>query len=750
MVERRHTVCRVCHVACDLVVTVEDGEIQTVYGNKNNPVYRGFSCIKGRASGALLRTPSRLLHSLERQPDGSHRWVEAEQAIARIAARLKDIIDQHGPRSVALFAGTYCTINPLFEAFTKAFMRSIGSPMVADNVTIDQPGKSTAPGLLGTWLAGTPPMDQWQALLLVGANPLVSMNGGLGVNPAHQLKLMRSRGMKLVVVDPRRTECAAQADIHLQPRPGEDAAILAGLIRQLMIDDQLDREFVDAETQGIEALTEAVMPFTPTMVAERAGIYPDALVETARILGRARRGAVSMGTGANMSGNATTVEYLGRVLTSLRGWWRRAGEQLSNPGVFLEPLPAIAGTPGPIPIKDVGEKMRVRGLTASIAGIPVSALADEMLTPGEGQIRALIVAGANPVLAWPDQAKTVEGLANLDLLVCVDPVMTATAEMADYVLAPKIGLECETNSAANEKWALGGPGWGYERPYAQVEPAVVEPPAGSDLKEDWEFFYELAQAMDLQLELHAISTVDPQKATALATRLDMTAKPSTAEAWAIAFKGAPVPYEELRASRGLRLIDRPATIVQSKPAGWTGRLDLATPLVMEHLRALAQRAPGQDEQFPFRLISRRLNDVVNSCAHDNPVQLRKWPYNPAFMHPSDLGRLGISTGSLIEIRSAHSQIIGVVQEAPDVRPGCVSMPHSWGRHPRWDQRPRIDGTNTGRLVATDRDCDSLTGQPLMSGIPISVSPALEHGLDTPGKAGTSAADLGHASAPHPL
>jgi anaerobic selenocysteine-containing dehydrogenase len=729
MVERRHTVCRVCHVACDLVVTLEDGEIRTVHGNKDNPVYHGFSCIKGRASGDLLKAPSRLLHSLERQPDGSHRCVQAEQAIVRIAARLKDIIKQHGPRSVGLFAGTYCTIIPLFEAFAKSFMRAIDSPMIMDNVTIDQPGKSTAPGLHGSWLAGTPSMDQWQALLLVGANPIVSMNGGLGVNPARQLKALRSRGMKLVVVDPRRTESAAHADIHLQPRPGEDAAIMAGLIRQLIIDDQLDREFVDAETQGIASLAEAIMPFTPEMVAERAGIGPDALVEAARILGGARRGAVSMGTGANMSGNPTTVEYLGRVLTSLRGWWRRAGEELSNPGVFLEPLPAIAGTPGPIPVKDVGEKMRVRGLTASIAGIPVSALPDEMLTPGEGRLRALIVAGANPVMAWPDQVKTMEGLASLDLLVCIDPVMTATAEMADYVLAPKIGLECETNSAANEKWALGGPGWGYEIPYAQVEPPIVEPPAGSDLKEDWEFLFELAQAMDLQLELHAISTVDPQKAAALATRLDMAVKPSTAEAWAIALKGAPVPYEELRSSRGPHLIDRPATIVQSKPADWTGRLDLATPLVMEHLRALAQRAPGRDERFPFRLISRRLNDVVNSCAHDNPDQLRKWPYNPAFMHPSDLAQLGIGTGSLIEIRSVRSQIIGVAEEAADVRPGCISMPHSWGRNPRLRQRPRIDGANTGRLVANDRNYDKLTGQPLMSAIPVSVCPVSEYDTD---------------------
>lgn len=729
MMEQHHSVCRVCHVACDLVMTLEDGEIRAIHGNKDNPVYHGYSCIKGRASGAISRAQSRLLHSLQRQGDGSHRQIGAQQAVDRIAERLKDIIAQHGPRSVALFAGTYCTINPLFEAFAKSFMRAIGSPVFADNNTIDQPGKATGPGLHGTWLAGAPSMDQWQALLLVGGNPLISMNGGLGVNPARNLKRLRAGGMKLVVVDPRRTECAAQADIHLQPIPGEDAVIMAGLIRQLLIDDQIDHEFVGAETTGLEQLRAAVMPYTPAMVAERAGIDADAPVLAARLLGGARRGAVSLGTGANMSGNPTTVEYLGRVLTSLRGWWRRAGEELPNPGVFLNPLPAIAGTIGPIPVAGIGETMQARNMTASIAGIPVSALADEMLTSGKSQIRALIVAGANPVLAWPDQARTVEAFANLDLLVSIDPFLSATAEMADYVLAPKLGLECETNSAANEKWGVAGPGWGYERPYAQVAPAVTEPPAGSDVKEDWEFFFELAQAMDLQLDLHSIAMLDPREAAALATQLDMRAKPSTSEAWAIAFKDAPVPYETLLSSPGPGLIDRPAMVVQPKPADWTGRLDLAAPLVLEKLGGIARQAPSQDERYPFRLISRRLNDVVNSCAHDNPVQLRKWPYNPAFMHPSDLAQIGVTAGSLIAIRSPHSQIIGIAEEASDVRPGCVSMPHSWGRHPRWVQRPRIDGANTGRLVANDRDCEDLTGQPLMSAIPVSVRPVMAYELD---------------------
>ena len=722
MVEKAHTVCRICQVACDLVVSLEDGEIRSIHGNKNNPVYHGYSCIKGRSAGSLLNAPSRLLHSQERQPDGGFRKIGSGLAVERVGKRLNEIIEEHGPRSVAMFVGTYCTINPLFDAFARSFMRCIGSPMVIDNITIDQPGTLTATALHGPWLAGTPSMDTWEALLLVGANPIVSMNGGLGVNPARQLKRMKARGMKLVVVDPRRTECAVQADIHLQCRPGEDPAIMAGLIRQIIVDGRIDREFVESETQGFDVLEAAVAPFTPEMVAQRAGIDAEDLVVAARILGDAGIGAASFGTGANMSGHPSTVVFLGKVLTSLRGWWRRAGEEIHNPGVFIEPFPPIAGTPGPFPVTGVGERMHARGVTASLAGIPVSAVPDEILVDGPGKIRAMIVAGANPVLAWPDQDRTVAAFEDLDLLVCIDPVMSATAEMADYVLAPKLALECETNSAANEKWALGGPGWGYETPYAQVEPPVVDPPRDSDVLEDWEFVYELARAMRVDLELHSIATVDPQQAAALASKLDMSRKLDASEAWAIAHKGAPVPYEELRAKRGPQILDRPPSVVMPRPPEWTTRLELAARPVMDDLVLLREIPPEPDKRYPFRLISRRLNDILNSCAHDNPVQLRKWTYNPAFMHPADLDRIGISAGDMISIESANGRIVGVAEEDSGLRPGCVSMPHSWGRHPGRVQDPRLDGANTGRLVSIDQFCDELTGQPLMSAIPVSVVP----------------------------
>lgn len=724
MDERRHSVCRICHVACDLVVDLREGRVRAIHGNRDNPVYHGYSCIKGRSSAAVMELPSRLLHSVQRMPDGGFARVAVDPALADVAARLQRIVDDHGPRSVAMFIGTYASTHLVTEGFARAFMRALGSPMLFDNGTIDQPGKPMSFALHGVWLAGSPPIERWDALLLVGTNPLVSMNGGLGVNPARTLKQARARGMKLVVIDPRRTECAAQADIHLQIRPGEDAAVLAGIVRHLILSGALDDAFVAAETTGLDTLAGAVAPYTPDVVAARAGIDAAQLVAAADLIGACARGAVSIGTGGNMSGQSTIVEYLGKVLTSLRGWWLRAGEERPNPGVLIEPLPAIAGTAGPTPYEDLGAAMRVRGLRQSVAGMPTAALAEEMLTPGEGQVRALIVTGGNPLLAWPDQHRTRAALEQLDLLVCIDPTLSATARLADYVFAPTLALECETNSAVNERWRIVGPGWGYERPYAQSAPPVVDRPADSDLRDDWEFFYDLARHMGLALDIHSGAIFDPVRSAEMATPVDMANRPDTAAVWRMALNGSPVAYDDIRGSAAGALIERPVEIVRPRPADMTGRLDLAAPIVMAELATMAAGGPAPiDGTFPFRLISRRLNDVINSCGHDNPAQLRKWPYNPAFLNPDDLAALGIESGGLVEIRSAAGTITGVAQAAPDVRPGCVSMSHSWGRSPGEIEQPERDGGNTGRLAANDRDFDRVTGMPRMSAIPVTLRAA---------------------------
>ncbi|MBM4266480.1 MAG: molybdopterin dinucleotide-binding protein [Deltaproteobacteria bacterium] len=720
MTETLQTICRACHAQCTLrVQRGPDGRIGDAHGDPNDPVYHGYSCIKGRTLASYHTVPTRLLTSMRKTASGGHVPIASDAAIREIAQRLRAIVDAHGPRSVALYIGTFGYNNFTAQGFALAFMAAIGSPMVFTSVTIDQPGKGVALALHGPWLAGTPPMHEWDALLLVGSNPIVSMNGGLGMNPAKALKDAKARGMGLVVIDPRRTESAKHADVHLQGRPGEDPAILAGIARVLITEHLIDAEFIQAETSGFAALQAAVMPFTPEVVAARAGISAAALIDAARIYGTARRGAVSAGTGPNMSGHGNLVEYFVRVLTTLKGNWQRAGETKSNPGVLIAPGPAIAASPGPFPAFGYGERLRVRDLGESPSGLPTAALAEEILTPGEGRVRALLVLGGNPMAAWPDQLKTFAAMQALDLLVCFDPKLSGTGRLADFVIAPTLPFEVEGNTALNELLGNFGPGWGYEVAYAHYTPAIAPPPPGADVVEEWSVFHGLARALDLTLAVKPFALLDPAAATAAATLVRPGDQLTSSEAWDIILAGSPVPLAEVRRHRGGRVFDRPPVVVQSKPDGWSGRLDIGNPYVLAELDA-SGRPTAEPEGFPFRVISRRLHDMHNSNWHDVTAQQRRWAYNPAFMHPEDLRALGIAGGEAIVLESARASIQVVAASAPDVRPGCISVSHGWGRNPDEPEDPFRDGGNTGRLSSTDRDYDPITGIPLMSAIPVRV------------------------------
>ncbi len=718
--DRSHVVCSACHVACGLVVERAEGQPVKIYGDKNNPVYHGYSCLKGRQLAAYAASPERLLRARKRADDGSYADIAADEATLEIADRIGDIIARHGPRAVAIYVGTHGYNNFTSHAYAEAVLKAIGSPMLFNAVSIDQPGKAIGLALHGPWLAGTPPLAAWESLLLVGTNPIVSMNGGLGANPARQLHEARKRGLKLVVIDPRVTDVAAQADLHLQVRPGEDAAVLAGIARVILAENLHDAAFVQDNSVGLAALRRALDPFTPELVGARAGISPDALVQAARLFAAGRSGAVSAGTGANMAGHGNVVEYFVKVLTTLKGFWTRAGEEIANPGVMINRLPPIAASPGPFPATNYGHKMRIRGLQESPAGLPTASLAEEILTPGEGQVRVLLVLGGNPMVGWPDQAKTYAAMQALDLLVCVDPVMTATARLAHYVIAPRVGLERTVATMHNEMFGSFGPGWGYEMPYAQYSRPACQPPEGSDVVEEWAVLHRIAQRLGLKLRLRDWSYLDPAAGLAAGTDIDMTVMPTTDQVWATITTHAPVPFEEVQRLAGKgHVFDRPALLAQPRPDGWAGRLDIGNADMLAELTAtLGEDDRARDGEFPYRLISRRLHDVVNSCWHTAPRIADRVARNGAYVHPGDLALAGFADGDLADICSPTARITAILRQDPGVRPGCISMSHAWGGNPGEDDDPAAMGANTGRLVASDREFDMYTGIPRMSAIPV--------------------------------
>ena len=715
MSEEHITLCRFCGAFCPIRVTVEDGRATRVIGLKENDLYAGYTCIKGRALPEQHADPDRILHTLRREADGGHRRVSVEAAMDDIAERLTSMIREHGPRSVALYSGTYSYLYTAGAELGKSFMSAIGSPMLLDPSTMDQPGKPLSIGYHGRWEAGPQSFAESDVWMLVGTNPIVSRWGGIPhSNPAKQLHDARKRGMKLVVIDPRRTDSAEKADLFLQPKPGEDPTILAGLVRVILDEGLGDRAFCDEYVEGLDALRGAVDRFTPDYVAARADIPAQDLVEAARIFAAARRGMVSCGTGPNMARRGTLTEYLVLVLNSLCGRWVREGERITNP---LVTLPAqrhrAQAQPRPEKVYGFGEKMRVRGLSESLAGIPISAAADEILLEGEGQVRALIVLGGNPMAAWPDQLRTYEAMKALDLSITLDPTMSATAKLCEYVVGPKLSFESPAITQMHELLGFYGVSHGYAVPYAQYAEKVVDPPPGSEVIEEWELFYGLAQRMGLQLDIRG-------------RKLDMERKPTSDELIELLCVGSRIPLDEVKRYPHGHVFDDPPVLADARDEDCTSRLDVGSPEMMRELKEVREEAffehagYAATPVYSHRLVSRRMHNFYNSSGQQLEILKREYAYNPAFMSPGDLEALGLESGDAVEIESAEGRVIGIVEPDPSVRRGVISMAHAWGGAPGEDGDLRRIGSNTGRLSSVAGRLDPRSGQPLMSAIPVNL------------------------------
>ena len=719
-----HTICRACHAACGVIVNVEDGVPVAVRGNPDNPVYKGFCCVKGQNFGAQRNNPNRLLHSQKRQPDGSYQSIPAQQAMNEIAYKLSQLRTDHGARSVALYSGTFAAAaSAINAAIETAFMKALGSPMGFSSNTIDQPGKMVAPALFGRWMAPPTNFADAGVVMLLGMNPLVAMSGGIPhTNPGRYLKDALADGLQLIAIDPRRSETARRAQLHLQVKPGHDVALLAAMINIILTEKLHDQDFVAQHMQGVDELQRAVAAFPVQKVAVQAGISADELTAAARLFANNGPGVAVAGTGPNMSGHTTLVEYLVLCLNSICGRWQRAGETVRDPatlGQVVQPI-AQAMPPRSEYAFGFGETMHGRGMRNSAAGMPTGALADEILFDGEQRVRALISHGGNPVAAWPDQLKTLQAIRALELSVQIDVTMSATAHEADYVIAVKHPLEMSGISLNHEYLSGYAPGFGTTQAWAQYTSAIVAAPAGSDLLEDWEFFYGLAQRMDMELKLTPVSFNGTVRTTPWP--IDMQSPPTTDDILQALTRHGRVPLEEVKQHPAGAVFPDPAVVVAPAEKDWQGRLDAGNNYMLKDLAELAA-AVGADSEWPFRLISRRQINVLNSTGRDIPGQNHGKTYNPAYMHPEDIAALGLHSGDPINLRSSRASIPAVVEADPNLRRGLVSMSHSWGGAPDTDDQFRQVGACTGRLVSDNQDYEKYTAMPRLSNIPVQVEVA---------------------------
>ncbi|MDG2002579.1 MAG: molybdopterin-dependent oxidoreductase [Novosphingobium sp.] len=707
--------CRACSAYCPVLVTTDTGKVLQVTGNPEVPMYGGFTCPKGRALPALHDHPERLLTSMKRQADGSYTPIATDVAIAEIAEKLGPIVERGGPRSVAGFLG-----NPGVEQIATApvmlsLLRAIGSPMFFTMATLDQPNIPLADAMHGAWDGGRMRPETLDVFLIAGGNPVISKQY-FGQNPGMRLKKLVRSGCKLIVVDPRRSETARRAAVHLQPIPGQDEVVVAGLIHLVIAMGGVDAEFVAGNATGLAELSEAVRPFTPDYVASRAGVVEDDLRAAAKLIAEAKRANFATGTGLSMTGRGTLATYLYNCLQTLRGFWAREGDEMLYSPVLLPPAAPCAQPCAPTPTTGFGEKMRVRGLEQSPAGMPAAALIDEILMPGEGQVRAVFM-HAGAMRTMPEEARTHEALRSLDLLVTHDIEMSPTARVSDYVIASTLGFEIPVLSFLVELNSSLHKGYGYPDPYAAAQPALVEPPAGADVIDAWRLYYRLGQKLGFALECGSMFAEK-------GAPLDMDNEPDTEDIHDLIAAGSAVPLERIKQYPAGHVFEEARVHIAPRDPDCDDKLDLANAEMLADLAEVAGEdiavRRGTGEQYPLLMIPKRMQNVTNGTMRLDAKRLRVMT-NPAFLHPSELAAHGLAPGDLAQVRSRHGVIEAVVEADEDLRPGVLAIAHGFGLSPEEQADPRKHGSNVNRLTALDDDYDRYSGMPRMGAIPVSLT-----------------------------
>lgn len=707
--------CRICAGGCGTRLTIgPDDRILTIRGDKDNPLTQGYACFKGLRAHEAHNHPARLLHAMKKQPDGSHAPIPAEQALDEVAARLAALMAADGPEAVGVFCGNGSMPNATAYPMVRSFAAAIGSSQFYSTLTIDQSAKMISFGRLGAWAGGAWEVDEMDVLLLFGANPLVShaASGLLAYDPVRQLKEAKARGLKLAVVDPRETETGYFADMMLRPLPGQDAAICAGMIRIILAEGWHDAAFcADHVGQaGMAALAAAVAPFEERAVEDRAGLEPGQLRALTELFARdSAKGIAYAATGPNMTAWSNLAQHMIEVLNVVCGRFPRAGEPARRANAQGPAFPRVAQVIAPSRPWEADGPSRIRGAKSLFGEKPSGTLADEILTPGEGQLKALIVAGGNPALSLPNQEKATKALASLDLLVTIDPWMSPTARLADYIFAPAMQYE-------QVGLSLDIPGFDFwPGSWAQYTPAAVSRPAGSDLVDDWYVFWALAKRLGAPVDYAGKGLLDMERA------------PGADEVLALKLTGSQVPFDAIRQHpHGHDFVGELGTVL-APPPGDLPKFGVMPPDVAAELAEFgarmdaSQRNRRDGRDYGFLMVTRRLRDVFNSTGTQLASVRKRTPSNPAWLNGEDMAVLGLREGDRVQLRSSAGEVILLAARDDKVRRGCVQTSHGWGNLPGETGGPE-DGVCINLLIDDERHCEAINAMPHFSGVPVDVVP----------------------------
>jgi anaerobic selenocysteine-containing dehydrogenase len=695
--------CHLCEAICGVAIQTEGDKIVSIRGDKEDHFSRGHICPKATALQDLHEDPDRLRKPVKRIGD-EWREISWEEAFDFVADKLVQTQANYGADSVAFFAGNPGVHNYGTMTHGGLLRKAVGTKNHYSATSLDQlPHMLVGHLMYGhQFLVPVPDIDHTNFMLILGANPLAS-NGSMMTVPdvKNRLKDIQKRGGKFVVIDPRRTETAAIADAHHFIKPGSDAFLLMGMIHTLFDEALVAESHLSSMLEGVEAVKDAVAIFTPEMAAEQTGIEAGTIRQLARDLATID-GAVCYGRmGVSTQEFGTLCQWAIQVLNILTG-------NLDVRGGAIVPTPAFGNITAAA--KGAGYfanyHSRVSGLPVFGGEFPAAVMAEEILTPGEGQIKSLVTIAANPALSAPNSAEIDEALTSLDFMVSIDLYLNETTRNADVILPPTSALEHDNYDISFNRLAV--------RNTARFNQPVFKAAAGT--KHDWEIMNGVAEAIARKKGIEFKPSPAPEDL------LDLGLKHGPyGEA-----VGAPLSLSLEALKKHPHGIDL-GPLEPGLPArlqGETPTLKIDIPLMLDDMTRL-EKAQHTLADGEFLLIGRRHVRSNNSWMHNSP-RLVKGPSRwHLLMHPEDMAAAGLEDQGRVLITSRVGEVDTLVSASTDMMPGVVSLPHGWG-HKRSGTKLAVasqqDGANCNTLT-DNKLIDVISGNAALNGVSVSVRAA---------------------------
>ncbi len=660
--------CRVCGSACGIIVELDGQQVVKVRADEDHAVTAGYTCPKGRNLPNDHHREDRLEHPMIRE-GGVLRQVTWEEALDDLGAKLKSIIDEHGPRGVGLFTGGGGYLDASGHLSWQAFKNGIATPSVYSDLTIDSVAKLVTSELMTGFpgLMSRADIARSKLVIFMGTNPVISHGHTSTLSsPTASLRAMRERGTEVWVIDPRKTETAQRADRYIASRPSGDYAILAYLIRELLIDGA-DREFLAVHTQGVEQLQAAVSRFALEHASAVSGTDPQDLRDLLASVRKAGKLAVETGTGITMSRPGNVTVWLSWCLMLVTGSLDREGGAWFSPGNIMQ-LDKLEVPPAPENgWQAPGPESRPE-MTAVGGEYPCAAMPDEIAA---GNLRAMVVFGGNIEVCLPETTRTYEALKQLEVMATFDVRHTRTTDASTHILPTKDQLERADLTYVTDSY--------FPVMSTQYTPAMIDPVG--ERRPYWWILGQLGKRMGVDF----FPGLDVDSAT------DDTVM-------AYILRDADLDFEELKEKR--HYIAPPMFGWVERYVEQIGGWRLAPPLLLGQLAGFEAQETAQPAQFT--LIPRRQRYHENS----KMLELRDRPY--VYLTEADAQSIGVSEGGSVRVSNATGSVERIAKFDETLRRGVINVPHGWS-----------DEINVNRLTTT-REVDSISGMVRYSGIPVSL------------------------------